>query len=153
MSNLLSSNKDDNVTFAELHEGLRKSIYKSVYGSSDSSDNENEITEEPQPSTSGQNNLLPGVGDFLLVKVHSTKGKSYDKYACIAETDIDEDGEIRVTFLKYVKNGKLFVLNEKDKSYVAFEDIIKKLPTPDIEHKRGTDYYKFSCDINVFFRK
>ncbi|CAH0732005.1 unnamed protein product, partial [Brenthis ino] len=149
LNNLLSSNKD-NITFAEIHEGLRKSIYKSVYGSSDSSDNENDTTEEPQPSTSGQKNLLPGVGDFLLVKVYSTKGKSYDTYACIAETDIDEDGEIRVTFLKCVKNGKLFILNKKDKSYVAFNDIIKKLPTPDIEHKRGTEYYKFSCDINVF---
>lgn len=50
-------------------------------------------------------------------------------------------------FLKCVKNGKLFVLNEKDKSYVAFEDIVTKLPTPDIKHKRGTDYYKFSCEI------
>ncbi|KAK9888990.1 hypothetical protein WA026_004274 [Henosepilachna vigintioctopunctata] len=122
LNNLLSSNKD-NITFAEIHEGLRKSIYKSVYGPSDSSDNENDTTEEPQPSTSGQKNLLPGVGDFLLVKV---------------------------TFLKCVKNGKLFILNNKDKSYVAFNDIIKKLPTPDIEHERGTEYYKFSCDINVF---
>lgn len=89
---------------------------------------------------------MPGVGDFSLVKVYSTKGKCHT-YACIAETDIDEDGEVRVTFLKCVKNGKHFVLNEKDKSYVAFEDIVKTLPTPDIEHKRGTVYYKFSCEI------
>lgn len=152
LSNLLSSKKDD-ITFAG-HDGLRKSIYKSVYGSSDSSDegsdNEIDIIEEPQPSTSGQNNVLPVVGDFLLVKVYSTNGKSYNTYACIADSDIDEDGEILVTFLKYVKNGKLFVLNEKDKSYVAYEDVIKNLPTPEIERKRDTDYYKFSCDINVF---
>lgn len=79
-----------------------------------------------------------------------TASKVNHTYACIAETNIDEDDEIRVTFLKCVKNGKLFILNKKDKSYVAFNDIIKKLPTPYIEHKRGTEYYKFSCDIYVF---
>lgn len=90
--------------------------------------------------------ILPGVGDFLLVKVYSTESKSYNTNAYIAETDIDEDDEIRVTFLKYGKNEKLFVLNEKDKSYVA----IKKLSSPVTEHNRGTDNYKFSYDVNDF---
>ncbi|CAH0730340.1 unnamed protein product, partial [Brenthis ino] len=91
LNNLLSSNKD-NITFAEIHEGLRKSIYKSVYGSSDSSDNENDTTEEPQPSTSGQKNLLPGVGDFLLVKV-----LKYTKVYARASTSVYMDRLIALT--------------------------------------------------------
>ncbi|CAG5051670.1 unnamed protein product [Parnassius apollo] len=105
--------------------------------------------DEQQPSTSGQQNNLPGRGDYLLVKVYGAKGKSYS-YCCVAQSDIEDDGEIKVTFLKAVKRGKLFILNQKDISYVAYEDIIRKLPNPDVEYKRGEVYYKFPCNVEVF---
>lgn len=148
LSYLASSNKED-ISFTNLQEARYKSIYKSVYGSSDDSDNENNSA-EPLPSVSGQSNNLPKIGDYLLVKVHSAKGKLYHTYACIAQSDIEDDGEIKVTFLKCVKGGKLFVLDEKDVSYVAYDDIIQKLPNPEVQRKRGVDYFKFSTDINVF---
>ncbi|XP_063529023.1 uncharacterized protein LOC134740476 [Cydia strobilella] len=143
----LVSLKQDDILFTDLHKAPNKSIYNCVYGSSDESNDEKNTT---QPSVSGQNQLLPGMGDYLLVKVYGTKGKSYHIYACIAQSNIDDDGEIKVTFMKCVKGGKLFVLNEKDVSYVAYEDIVQKLPNPEIQLKRGVNYFKFPIDTNVF---
>lgn len=144
LSHFLTSNKD-NISIADLQVVRNKNFYQCVYGSSDDDENY-----KMQPSTSGQNNELPGIGDFLLVKVYTTKGKSFHTYACIAQSDIEEDGEIKVVFLKCVKGGKIFVIDEKDVSYVAHEDIIKKLDFPDIQRKRGVDYYIFLNNINVF---
>lgn len=145
LSHFLTSNKD-NISIADLQVVGNKNFYK-VFTALQMT---TKITRCNHLCTSGQNNELPGIGDFLLVKVYATKGKSFYTYACIAQSDIEENGKIKVVFLKCVKGGKLFVIDEKDVSYVAHEDIIKKLDFPDIQRKRGVDYYIFLNNINVF---
>nr|XP_053604393.1 uncharacterized protein LOC128671702 [Plodia interpunctella] len=145
----LTSKAKERISIEDFQGLHHESVYKAIYDSSENSEEDRDFV-QPGPSNSGQSSKLPIKGDFLLVKVHDTKRKSYHTYACIAQDDIEDDGEIRVTFLKCVKGGKLFVINENDISYVAYEDIVRKLPMPELQCKRDVNYYKFPFDVNVF---
>lgn len=85
-----------------------KNVYDIVYTPNISDD-------DLEPSTSGlyKENCAISCEDFLLVSVHARKGKLF-KYACVVN-NLDEDGDIFVTFLRNVKNAKLFCL---DKTYL-----------------------------------
>ncbi|CAG5004590.1 unnamed protein product [Parnassius apollo] len=110
--------------------GKRGAVYDMVYGSVDASNEEN------QPTTSGNNKMLPSNGDFLLVSVHAGKNKTYT-YASLAQSDLEDDGEIKVIFLRAYKGATKFKLDENDIAFVEFNDIIKILPTPKQIIKNG----------------
>lgn len=61
-------------------------------------------------------------GDFVLVE-YQINGKQY-RYAAVCSSDFDEEeGEIRVTFLKICnENGTLFKIDENDVSDVKREE-------------------------------
>lgn len=70
-------------------------------------------------------------GDYVLIRC-VTKKKEYH-YAAICSSVDDEDGELRVTFLKICnQNGPLFKLDERDVSDVPVDQIVKKLPAPNL---------------------
>lgn len=89
----------------------------------------------------------------MKVYVGASKNKSYT-YACKTLTDVEEDGEVKVMFLRVVdENAKRFRLDEKDISYVDYTNIIQKLPTPEVIKKGHRSYYQFQKSVNVFEKK
>ncbi|KAJ2937178.1 hypothetical protein O0L34_g19289 [Tuta absoluta] len=105
------------------------------------------------PSTSyvdGQKVL--SAGDFLHVYVHTstTKNKIYS-YVCKALTDVEEDSDLKVMFLRVVtKDAKRFRLDEKDICYISYDDVIKILPAPAVIKRGHRTYYEFKTAIDVF---
>ncbi|KAF5278586.1 hypothetical protein FQA39_LY00628 [Lamprigera yunnana] len=88
-------------------------------------------------------------GDYVLVK-YVTKKTEYH-YAAICSSVDDEDGELRVTFLKICnQTGTLFKLNERGVSDVPVDQIIKKLPVPNLITKGNRVFYQFKENIDVF---
>ncbi|CAH0731054.1 unnamed protein product, partial [Brenthis ino] len=68
--------------------------------------------------------------DFVLVE-YNINNKKY-RYAGVCSSDFDEEeGEIRVTFLKISnKDATLFRINDNDMSDVKWEQILTILPVP-----------------------
>ena len=88
-------------------------------------------------------------GDYVLVKYIARKTEYH--YAGICSSVHDEDGELRVTFLKICnKNGTLFRLDENDVSDVPVDQVIKKLPVPNLVTKGNRVFYQFKKKIDVF---
>lgn len=103
------------------------------------------------PGTSGYSHHQSrySSGDYVLVK-YITKKTEYH-YAAVCSLVDDEDGEVRVTFLKICnQNGTLFKLDERDVSDVPVDQIIKKLPVPNLITKGKRVYYQFQEKIDVF---
>ncbi|CAG5015742.1 unnamed protein product [Parnassius apollo] len=123
--------------------GKRGAVYDMVYGSIDASNEEN------QPTTFGNNKMLPSNGDFLLVSVHAGKNKTYT-YASLAQSDLEDDGEIKVIFLRAYKGATKFKLDKKDIAFVEFNDIIKILPKPKQIIKNGKVYYNFQEQLDIY---
>ncbi|XP_028175908.1 uncharacterized protein LOC114364103 [Ostrinia furnacalis] len=121
-----------------------KKIYDIVYNTPNISDDDQE------PSTSGLNkeNCQISCGDFLIVNVHATKGKIF-KYACVVN-NLDDDGDIFVTFLRNVKHAQLFRLDKTDVSFIDYRDIVQILEKPTTKVKRDQTYYEFSKAIDIF---
>ncbi|CAG9790675.1 unnamed protein product [Diatraea saccharalis] len=126
----------------------RQNIYSKIYNS----ESDKSYSSDKEPSASYDINAKIGRGDFLLVKLYvdASKTKSYT-YACKTLTEIEDDGEIQVMFLRVVdENAKRFRLDKKDISYVNHENIVKKLPVPALVKKGCRSYYVFKESLEVF---
>ncbi|CAG9789875.1 unnamed protein product [Diatraea saccharalis] len=126
----------------------RQNIYSKIYNS----ESDKSYSSDKEPSASYDINAKIGRGDFLLVKLYvdASKNKSYT-YACKTLTEIEDDGEIQVMFLRVVdENAKRFRLDKKDISYVNHENIVKKLPVPALVKKGCRSYYVFKESLEVF---
>ncbi|CAH2101692.1 unnamed protein product [Euphydryas editha] len=160
---------DDDVPLAVLKDiqniPPHPSIYRAVYGYSSDSDGEQpeqeNLKENSKNRSLGEDNsdgppattsnheatLLLSAGDFLHVFVSGMKKKMYS-YVCKALTPIEEDGELKVMFLRVVsEDAKTFRIDTNDVSYVGYEDIIRILPTPAF---LGKGQYEFETPIDVF---
>ncbi|KAG5884177.1 hypothetical protein JTB14_034716 [Gonioctena quinquepunctata] len=102
------------------------------------------------PGVSGYSQRsLYSSGDYVLVK-YITRNTEYS-YAAIFSSVDDEEGELRVTFLKICEqNGTLFQLNEKYVADIPMEQVVKKLPVPNIITKGNRVFYQFREQIDVF---
>lgn len=90
-----------------------------------------------------------GSGDYVLVKL-IMKGKEY-RYAAICSKYDDEDGELTVAFLKLCnEDGTEFKINDNDIADVAYEDVVEKLPVPNLIVRTKTVFYKFKKPVNVY---
>lgn len=147
---------------------FRTSIYQAVYGSSSSDDEDlatvsarlryeqNNIKSGAGSSIShylDKDNVHPNLiypGTFLLIDVPTQKNNKY-RYAAMADTTVEEDGEVKVTFLKSQgPDAKTFAVNHKDVSYVSYEQIVKILPKPRLKIKGTSRYYCFTDDVEIF---
>ncbi|CAG5003275.1 unnamed protein product [Parnassius apollo] len=147
----------------------QRSIYRAVHGSSSDSDDESQIdkknrksmdvddkfrfqnfhVEEDQVAFTFYDKISQqvSIGDFFHV-YGSNKKKNIYSYVCKALSSIEEDGEIKVMFLRVVSNDtKKFRVDKKDISYVNYEDVISILPVPSLLEK---DMYKFTDSIDIF---
>lgn len=88
------------------------------------------------------------IGDYVLVTFQVRKTE-YRYAAVINQVDNDES-ELTVTFMKICdKKGHKFVMNENDTSDVSFDQILQKLPNPDVS-QNGRLFYYFSVSVPVF---
>lgn len=79
-----------------------------------------------------------------------TRNTEY-RYAAICSSADDEEGELRVTFLKIcTQNATLFQLNKRDVADVPMDQVVKKLPAPNIFTKGNRVFYQFEEQIDVF---
>lgn len=89
-------------------------------------------------------------GDYDLDKYITKKPENH--YAAICSSVDDEEGELRVTFKICDQNGTLFKLDERDVSDVPMDQIIKRLPLPNLIKKGNRVFYQFKENIDVFER-
>ncbi|CAH1985291.1 unnamed protein product [Acanthoscelides obtectus] len=89
-------------------------------------------------------------GDFILVK-YEHKHKGF-RYAGVCSSGFDEENEeIQVTFLKICdSDGHPFKLDDNDISDVKLEQVLEKLPVPNIVMSGNRLFYKFRTPIPVF---
>lgn len=143
----------------------RESIYGAVYGS-DTSDDENLQTvsdrlhgnnDDIGAGTSYGNdkeNFHPNMirpKTFLLINVPTENKKNNYRYVAVADTSIDEDGDIKVTFLRCQHNSaKIFKIEHNDVSYISYEQIVKILPTPKLQKKGSRSFYYFDENMDIF---
>lgn len=72
------------------------------------------------------------------------------RYAAIASTSVDEDGDVKVTFLRCQCNSAKMFKIEENVLYIAFHQIVKILSIPQ-SHKKGRgNFYYFQEDIDIF---
>ncbi|CAG4996748.1 unnamed protein product [Parnassius apollo] len=99
------------------------------------------------PSSINQQNYT--IGDYVLVKF-LVRNTEYCYAAVINKIDTEE-GELTVTFLKICDDkGHTFRVDENDVSDVPFDQVIKKLPNPDVALKGKRIFYYFNIPVPVF---
>lgn len=151
--------------FLNTLQNNRKSIYDAVYGS-DSSEDENlqkvsdrlhGMNDDICAGTSYGNdkeNFHPNMirpKTFLLVNVPTENKINKYRYVAVADTSVDEDGEIKVTFLRCQRNSaRIFKTEQNDVAYVPCEQVIKILPTPKLQKKGSRSYYCFDENMDIF---
>lgn len=115
----------------------RKLRFSEVYSDSEE--------ESQEPNEVSVKNIKPGV--FILVKIIAEgKKKPEYRYAAICQSFVsDDEGEVRVMFLKMIdKHATSFISNEKDV-------IIKKIfPDPILQNRGIRTFYNFNNFIDIF---
>ncbi|GFQ73567.1 hypothetical protein TNCT_662231 [Trichonephila clavata] len=96
--------------------------------------------------------ICPGL--YVLVQLLCQSGKKITqyRYVGVCQSDLDEDGEIRVQFLTTI-DGKRFTEIVNDISDVQFEDTIVKLEAPEKKTDGNNMFIEFSANIDVFEKK
>lgn len=91
-------------------------------------------------------------GTFVLVEfVSGSKQKIKYKYVGLCKSELDEDGDVRIMYLKNCgERNTLFKLNESDVSDVTFDQIVAILPDPMLRLKGKRAFYKFKGSIDVY---
>lgn len=111
--------------------------------------NRSDSHSSPEVSGYSQQQNRYNSGDYVLVKYVTRKTEYY--YAALCSSVDDEEGELRVTFLKICdQNATLFKLDDKDVSDVPMDQIIKKLPVLNLITKGKRVFYQFEEKIDVF---
>ncbi|GFR33066.1 hypothetical protein TNCT_669731 [Trichonephila clavata] len=128
-------------------------------------DSDNESIKEESPPTSHQASKSPAeacrktdgtvcatvlpkdtfAGLYVLVQLLCKSGKkkiTQYRYGCVCQSDMDEDGEIRVQFLTTI-DGKRFTDIVNDILDLQFEDIITKLEEPEKKTEENNMFIDF----------
>lgn len=92
------------------------------------------------------------LGTFLLVKC---LGKNHVfRYVVISQSGVEEDGEIKVMFLKKKNTEKTtFRPDENDISYIPFDHVIQILPNATMKQNGSRLHYEFNEEIDVLERR
>lgn len=122
----------------------QKTIQKSVQGIQIG----NKINDE-EPSSSSKEYLAPQhklqVGDFILAKFSSPKGKRTYRYVCVIQDIIEK--KLVVKGLKCKKGKKVFKMIADDISIIHMTDVILCLPLPVFENEN--DIVTFPCEVDI----
>ncbi|KAK4886514.1 hypothetical protein RN001_002785 [Aquatica leii] len=101
----------------------------------------------------GPNSVHPyKIGNHVLVQF-PVGNKEYRYVAIVNQID-KEEGELTVTFMKICDNtGHTFKVDEDDVSDVSFEQILEKLPNPNLVLKGKRIFNFFKSSVPVFEKK
>lgn len=74
------------------------------------------------------------------------------RYVAVTLEDMDEDGDVNVSFLRVVgnKDNQMFRLDDQDRASVNFDQIKSVLQTPKIVFRGKRMYYKFQSQLDIF---
>ncbi|KAF9411133.1 hypothetical protein HW555_009995 [Spodoptera exigua] len=117
-------------------------------------DQTSKLPAEACPKTgTGHSSILPNAicaGLYVLVQLLCKAGKKMTQYRYVGlcQSDVDEDGEIRIQFLTTI-NGKRFTEIVNDIADVKFEDIIAKLEAPEKKTDGNNIIIEFSQNIDT----
>ena len=93
-------------------------------------------------------NLKLGVFVVVRLKSVSTKKETFRKFVGVIQDDPDNDGDIKVMFMRPNLNDlSRFFPNEKDISYVTFEEIVCVLLQPEVEKRGSRIYHQFKKPV------
>lgn len=127
-----------------LYEDMQKLRVEDVF-----TDSETENDAGPSCITTGN---AFNTGDYILVKLPA-KNMEY-RYVSVIDIIDEEEDELRVTFLKLCdKKGQTFRIDQMDVADVAMNQVIEKLPNPNLLMKGNRIFYKFDSCVNVFEQK
>ncbi|KAF9794081.1 hypothetical protein SFRURICE_013546 [Spodoptera frugiperda] len=113
-----------------LYEDMQKLRVEDVF-----TDSETENDAGPSCITTGN---AFNTGDYILVKLPA-KNMEY-RYVSVIDIIDEEEDELRVTFLKLCdKKGQTFRIDQMDVADVAMNQVIEKLPNPNLLMKVGVD--------------
>ncbi|KAL3286073.1 hypothetical protein HHI36_000586, partial [Cryptolaemus montrouzieri] len=124
---------------AEAINKMISDIQKQNLTSNDSIEKDDIAKNTPKNKSNNESENMAGqssiqqynVGGYILVKFPVRKMEY--RYAAIINQIDKEEGEITVTFMKICNNRvHTFKIDEKNVSDVSFEQIVKKLPNPDL---------------------
>lgn len=88
-------------------------------------------------------------GDFVLAKFLGGKRKAFFyRYICVVQKKYS-DHDIEVVSLKSLNGKSSFKLIDTDVSTIKLEDIIQKLPQPELQNAGDRIKYVFSKDIDI----
>ena len=81
-------------------------------------------------------------GAYLLIQIIGDKNNSSKyKYIGIAQGDVEEDGDIKVMFLRWIDDSGInFQVKENDVSYIKFDEVLGILKNPSLKWK-VTEYF------------
>lgn len=123
-----------------IYEGKTKLMVEDVF-------TESESENEAGPSLASVKAF--NTGDYILVKLLS-KNIEY-RYVSVIDKIDEEDGEIRVTFLKLCDDkGQIFRFDQDDVADITMDQVVQKLPHPNIYLKGNRIFYKFDTSVDVF---
>ncbi|KAF9791366.1 hypothetical protein SFRURICE_014078 [Spodoptera frugiperda] len=106
-----------------LYEDMQKLRVEDVF-----TDSETENDAGPSCITTGN---AFNTGDYILVKLPA-KNMEY-RYVSVIDIIDEEEDELRVTFLKLCdKKGQTFRIDQMDVADVAMNQVIEKLPNPNL---------------------
>lgn len=106
-------------------------------------------SEEFENESDSEDTKLPAYkeGDYILVRFPGKKREH--KYACIVQK-IFENSEAEVVGMNYCDESKtIFKTNDMDVSVIKYEQILKKLPQPEIIISGERLKYQFRESIGV----
>ncbi|XP_042907124.1 uncharacterized protein [Parasteatoda tepidariorum] len=91
-------------------------------------------------------------GTYLLIQIlGGKKNKSKYKYVGIAQGDVEDDGDIKVMFLKTIDDsGKNFQVKENGASYIQFDSVLGILKNPNLKMKGNRIFYQFDDPVDVY---
>lgn len=91
-------------------------------------------------------------GTYLLVEYLVGKRKKMKYcYIAVAQDNLEDDGEVRVMFLKlYDDSRMLYKIDDKDIAYINYDQIKKILPGPEMVQRGNRLFYKFPYSIDTF---
>ena len=73
------------------------------------------------------------------------------KYIGIAQSDVEEDGAIKVMFLKSIDDSGInFQVKENDVSYIKFDEVLGILKNPSLKMKGNRVFYQFDTPIDAY---
>lgn len=89
------------------------------------------------------------IGIFVVVNFALGNKKEKSKnYIGVVQSNVDEEREVKVMFLKMCDNNKyLYCCDENDVSYICYDQIIGILPVPSLLVKGDRVFYKFDQEV------